>query len=209
MNKKKILASSLIIAVVGTAGYFGSQALFTDTETSTTANFTVGTLDLDVDGNNGQAFDNFQVSNIGADGTVEGGRTWTINNTGSLPGRLTFSLASLENYDNGCNEPEELVDTTCANPGPGEGELGGYLNSVVKLNEESIVNTTLANANIDEFQTQWLANTIPGQRVIPAGGSVTVTMDWNIDHDAYGNEIQSDSLDFDVVFTLEQMAPAR
>ncbi|HQM15914.1 MAG TPA: hypothetical protein PLM16_01760 [Candidatus Woesebacteria bacterium] len=209
MNHKQVLISALIIATVGVGGYFGTQALFSDTETSTTANFTVGTMDLDVSGKNGTAFDSFLVQNIGADGTVEGGKTWTINNVGSLPGRLTFALQGLANYENGCNEPEALADTTCANPGTGEGELGNYLQTVVKLNDATIVTSNLADANGGSFESQWLANTTPGDRIIPPGGSATVTMNWAIDHDAYGNEIQSDNLDFDVVFTLEQVSPAK
>lgn len=209
MNGKKILVSSLIIAAVSIGGYYGSQALFTDTETSTTAQFTVGTLDLDVDGNNGQAFDNFQVTNIGADGTLEGGKTWTINNTGSLPGRLTFALDNLVNYENGCNEPEALVDDTCSDPGPGEGETGVVANVVVSLNDTAVINSNLSDLSQADYETQWLANLTPGDRIIPPGGSVTVTMNWNIDHDSYNNEVQSDSIEFDTVFTLDQVAPVQ
>ena len=209
MNGKKILISSLIIAAVSIGGYYGSQALFTDTETSTTAKFTVGTLDLDVDGNNGQAFDNFQVSNIGADGTLEGGRTWTINNTGSLPGRLTFALADLVNYENGCNEPEALIDDSCETPGPGQGDLGPVVNATVLLNDKVAVTANLADSSMGAYESQWLTNLTPGERIIPPGGSVTVTMNWTVDHDSYGNEIQSDSLDFDTVFTLDQVAPVQ
>lgn len=209
MNGKKILISSFIIAAVSAGGYFGSQALFTDTETSTTAQFTVGTLDLDVDNNNGQAFDNFEVSNIGVDETLEGGRTWTINNTGSLPGRLTFALDNLVNYENGCNEPEALVDTTCSDPGPGEGDMGPVVDVTVLFNDQLVVTSDYAEASQPSYEAQWLSNLSNGDRIIPPGGSVTVTMNWVVDHDSYGNEVQSDSLEFDTVFTLDQVAPVQ
>lgn len=209
--KRKILLSAFIIALVGGGGYAASSALFTDTETGTDSSFTVGTLDMDIDGNNGDptAFDNFAVTNVGADGTVSGGKTWTINNTGSLPGNLTFSLASLVNDENGCNEPEAISDATCANPGPGEGELGDAMAVTVLLNQglgdTSIVTSDLATASQASYSAQW--NTNAGVVEIPAGGSVDVTMDWSTDPTSYGNEIQSDSLNFDVSFVLEQVTP--
>jgi len=214
--KRKILLSAFIISLVGGGGYAASQALFTDTETGTDSSFTVGTLDMDIDGNNGDptAFDNFAVTNIGADGTVSGGKTWTINNTGSLPGNLTFALASLANAENGCNEPEALSDVTCANPGPTEGELGEAMTVTVLLDDDgatgpnpatTVVTSDLATANQGVYAADW--NTNAGTVEIPAGGSVDVTMNWETDPSSYGNEIQSDSLGFDVSFVLEQVTP--
>lgn len=211
--KRKILLSAFLIALVGGGGYAASQALFTDTETGTDSSFTVGTLDMDIDGNNGDptAFDNFEVTNIGADGTVSGGKTWTINNTGSLPGNLSFSLADLTNTENGCNEPEALADASCGPTDPGE--LGDAMSVTVELDPDgtgpqaatSVVTSNLATANQSEYATQWAANA--GTVEIPAGGSVTVTMNWATDPASYGNEIQSDSLGFDVSFVLEQVTP--
>ena len=145
------------------------------------------------------------MANIGADGTVSGGKTWTINNTGSLPGELAFKVVDLRNYDNGCNEPERLVDTTCDTPGLGQGELGNAISTVVKVGDTTVVNSNLATANQATYQTQWDA---AQKVVIPAGGSTTVTMDWATDPASYGNEVQSDSLDFDIQFDLTQVIPS-
>lgn len=211
MNRRKIIISTLIIAAVGTGAYYGTTALFTDTEETTDSTFTVGTLDMDVDGNNGQEFEKFTITDIGADGTVSGGKTWTINNVGSLPGKLSFSLADLDNLENGCNEPElnDSDDTTCGDTGSGEGELGDAMTVTVLLDDgdgdETIVTSNLANASVGEYATQWNSNA--GDVIIPAGDSVTVTMNWETDPASYGNEIQSDSLTFDVAFTLEQQTP--
>lgn len=205
MKNKKILLALALVATVGFIGYQVTSALFTDTETNAESTFTAGTLDMDVDGNNGEAFDNIVVSNIGVDGVVTGSKTWTINNTGSVPGELSFKLLSINNYDNGCNEPEALVDTTCGTPGDGQGELGNAVSTTVKVGTTQVVTSTLATTNQSAYATQWdAAQTV----VIPAFGSTTVTMDWSTDPTAYGNEIQSDSLDFGVQFDLTQVLPS-
>lgn len=212
MNRRRMLVGGLIITATLAGAAAGSFALFSDTETGTDSSFTVGTLDMDIDGNNGDpaAFDNFAVTNIGADGTVSGGKTWTINNTGSIDGELTFSLASLTNTENGCNEPEALVDVTCDTPGDGQGELGDAVSVVVQLDQgsgaETVVTSDFATANQGAYATQWDTNA--GVVTIPAGGSVDVTMNWSTDPASYGNEIQSDSLTFDVNFNLEQVNPS-
>lgn len=207
--KKKILLTVLLLVAVGVGGYRLTQALFSDTETSADNTFTAGTLDLSVDGNNGTAFDSIVVDNLGADGTISGTRTWTINNSGSLPGTLSFSVIDLINFENGCNEPEAIVDETCANPGPGEGELGDAISTTVVLNDgtttTTVVNSDLATANASQYASQW--NTNAAETVIPAGGNVTVTMNWSTDPESYGNEIQSDSLTYNVQFDLEQVTP--
>lgn len=200
--KAKILASVILISAVIAGGYAASQALFQDTETSTNSSFTVGTLDLDVEGKNGES-DRFDVTNIGADGTISGGKTWTINNTGSLPGVLSFSLENLSNTENGCNEPESTVDTTCGNPGENEGELGNAISTNVLFGNESILTSNFATENQGAYAAAWENQEV----VIPAGQSVEVTMNWSTSPENYGNEIQSDSLTFDVAFTLEQVNP--
>lgn len=207
--KKKVLLILLLMIGVGIGAYRLTQALFTDTETSTENNFTTGTLDMSVDGNNGTAFDSIVVDNIGADGTVNGTRTWTINNSGSLPGVLSFAVTDLANLENGCNEPEAKVDQTCDDPGINQGELGDAITTNVVLNDgttsSTVVNTDLATANMSQYASQWDTNA--ANTVIPAGGSVTITMNWANDPQSYGNEIQSDSLNYQVQFDLEQVTP--
>lgn len=207
--KKKVLLVLLLLVGVGIGTYRLTQALFSDTEVSQDNTFTAGTLDLSVDGNNGTAFDSITVENLGADGTIDGSKTWTINNSGSLPGTLSFSLRDLNNLENGCNEPEAIVDTTCANPGLGEGELGNAISAILTLDRNdgqgasTIVTNNLATANVGLFASQWDANA--GTIEIPANGSVKVTMNWATDPQDYGNEIQSDQLSYVVQFDLEQV----
>ncbi len=213
MNPRKLLLALVALGLGGVMVYNLTSALFTDVETTTDSTFTAGTLNLNVDENDGEEFDNIVVSNIGVDGTVSGTKTWTINNTGSVPGNLTMEVFNVVNDENGCNEPEALDDLTCDDPGPDQGELGGVIATVVKLDddaigpnvESTIINTDLATANAGQYLTQWVGNA--GVVTIPAGGSATVTMDWSNNPATYGNEIQSDSLEFDIRFDLEQVTP--
>jgi len=213
MNPKKLLLGLLVLALGAMTVRNLTSALFTDTERTEDSTFTAGTLDINVDEHDGTVFDNIVVSNIGVDGTVSGGKTWTINNTGSVPGNLVMRVMSVVNNENGCNEPESLVDETCDDPGPDQGELGGVVTTAVILDDDAtgpnasvtVANSTLATADADQYLSQWNANA--GVVTIPAGGSLTVTMNWSNDPASYGNEIQSDSLTFDVQFDIEQVTP--
>ncbi|MBU0978246.1 MAG: TasA family protein [Patescibacteria group bacterium] len=213
MNPKKLLLGLLVLALGAMTIRNLTSALFTDTERTEDSTFTAGTLNINVDENDGTVFDNIVVSNIGVDGTVSGGKTWTINNTGSVPGNLQMQMMSVVNNENGCNEPEALVDGTCADPGPDQGELGGVVATVVILDDDAtgpnapatVVTSTLATADAGSYLSQWNSNA--GIVTIPAGGSLTVTMNWSNNPASYGNEIQSDSLSFDVQFDVVQVTP--
>ncbi|MBP9819247.1 SipW-dependent-type signal peptide-containing protein [Candidatus Woesebacteria bacterium] len=211
MNKKILLTIVAIGGLVTIGGVAVTSALFTDTETSGTNTFTAGTLNMTVGGTDGSAFENFTLTNLGEDGQVTGGKTWTIVNNGSIPGELTLSMNDLVNDDNNCNEPEAIVDNTC---GAGEGELGANMTASILLDTDTtdgtpgvqVVSTDLATSNIGEYASQWVTNA--GTVVIPPnGGQVNVTMNWATDPAAYTNVIQSDSLAFGLQFDLVQVVP--
>jgi hypothetical protein len=216
MKKKAIVIAALVLGITG-GGVYLSTALFSDTENSANNTFAVGTLDLEVGTANGTAFESINVANVGADGTVSGTKSWVITNSGTVPGNLTFQVNDIQNFENGCNEPElkkEIADygagqQTCGNPGLGEGEFGAALAVKVFLDQgegfSQVVSSTMANANQAEYATQW--NTNAGTVTIPGGESVTVKMDWATDPSAYGNEIQSDSLAFGLQYDLLQVVP--
>ncbi|MFC1625786.1 hypothetical protein ACFL1Q_02010 [Patescibacteria group bacterium] len=202
MNKRRIMLAILVlIAVVGST-YAVTRAFFTNTETSTGNVFTVGTLDLEVGGANGTNVEPFVVENIGATGNISGTKVWTVNNTGTLPGRIYFKIDNVLNYENGCNEPEAIVDATCLDPGPGQGEMGDVVTMYAYLDGVEKASSTLATANQAVIGNTWTA--LPAM-IIPAGGSVQIMLDWATNQDDYGNEIQSDSITFDVGFDLVQI----
>ncbi|NCN06645.1 MAG: hypothetical protein GW946_02265 [Candidatus Pacebacteria bacterium] len=210
MNNKKVLLAIIGVGAVGAAAIPLTRALFSDVEQSGSNVFTAGKLNMTVGGADGTAFEEFNFTNLGVDGQVSGGKTWTIVNNGTVPGNLTLSMNDLVNNDNGCNEPEAIVDTTCDNPGPGQGELGAATTTTIFLDtgagDVQVVSSNLATASQALYASQWVTNA--GTVTIPAGGSVDVTMNWATDPNTYGNEIQSDGLTFQLQFDLVQVLPS-
>lgn len=197
--KKKVLISLFIIAGVGAAGFAATRAFFQSRVRSTDSSFTVGTLDLSVNDKQ-EAVDNFVVEGIGASGNITGSKTWTVKNVGSLPGRLFFSLANVNNQENGCNRPEKADEANCE--ADNIGELGEVISVKVSANDTAMVESKLANTNQADYATQWNEKS---EIVIPAGESIKIVMEWNANQNDYNNSIQSDSLTFDTIFDLVQL----
>ena len=198
--KKKVLLALTIIALVGTGGYVALTGAFFSARRTTTANkFTVGTLDLKV-GEGVQ--DPFVVENIGASGDISGSKTWTIHNTGTLPGRLFMRLRNLKNNNAGCiNDFKTSADPNCLTPAAGN--LGAKLLTSVSLDSNVVfTGPTLATDLQESYGTQWAA--MPNV-IIAAGASKTVGISWTAAETSYGNEIQGDSTQFDVEFNLVQL----
>lgn len=197
MNKK-VWYSILLIVVVAGGAIAGTYAYFTATRTTSANRFAAGTLDLDVAAN-GNKLEPFVIENMGDNANISGTKTWTIKNTGTLPGRLLVRLQNVANTENGCNDQEKMVEANC--DADNEGELGGVVNLKVQLDGSDVASSTLATAQMASIGTQWgLLTPI----IIPADGERTVTTYWAADENAYGNEIQSDAVQFDVNFRLIQ-----
>ncbi len=203
--KKRILLSVIILSAVIGGTFLVTRAFLRASQTATGSKIVVGTLDMDVDGNRGTLIDPFVVENIGNEGNITGSKTWTVNNTGTLPGRLYFRLNDVINYDNACNEPESLDDTTCGDPGVDEGELGSKLTFKVYLGDELVSTTNLTKEDMSTIRQTW--NTLPAV-LIPAGGNQQVRVEYSASENDYGNEIQSDSVTFDARFDLVQTTTA-
>ncbi len=193
----------LIICVVMVTTFQATKAYFTSNAKSKGSSFTVGTLDLEVGGKSGSSVEPFNITNIGADpNSMSGSKTWSVTNKGTLPGRLYLKIDNLANAENGCNSPEMEVDTTCDNPGIGEGELGKHMTLKTYLNDQLVATSDLDDVNKDALATAW--NALP-EVILTAGQTASVRMEWSMAPDGYGNEIQSDSVGFDVDFDLVQV----
>lgn len=198
MINKKVLLSIGLIAVTLTAAGAATFAYFTATRTTSQNQFVAGTLDLDVSAN-GNKLEPFVVTNMGTTGVIGGEKTWTVKNTGSLPGRLLVRLQNVVNKDNGCNDQEAAVEPNCT--ADDLGELGGVINLQVGLDGVDKVSSTLATDQQSKVGTDWAALT---PIILAAGETRTVTVHWSTGENGYGNEVQSDSVAFDANFRLIQ-----
>jgi len=200
--------SILVIILVGAIGIATTQALFRDIEQSKHGVFVVGTLNLALEEEDGgQLAQSIFIENIGSKKNIAGEKTWKINNIGSLDGNLAFKLSSVNVLENGCNEPEALVDTSCDNPGEGQGELGSEITFEVIVGKGSdaktLVVSDLAQNNVDQFEIQW--NQANPQIKIGASENIFLTLKWYSDAGGLGNEVQSDSVTFDIIYELQQI----
>ena len=201
-SKKKLWLSMTIVLAVLIAAIGGTYAFFTARRTASQNKFTVGTLDLSVTGDNNVANEPFVVENIGQNGHINGTKTWTIKNTGSLPGRLLVRLDGLTNVEGGCvNDQVKEVEPNCADPAK-EGDLGKDLAAKLALDGVDQVNSTLATDQQNKMGDDWNALT---PIVLQPNETRTVAMSWDAPETAYGNEIQGDAVKFDMVFRLIQL----
>jgi len=107
--------------------FSATTAYYSDTESTNNNTFTAGTLDLDIDGNNGANTVKFTVNNMSPGNQPKG--TYTLNNIGTINGYLDLENISVVNYENACLDPEiNAGDVTCGNPGQSEGELQDVVN---------------------------------------------------------------------------------
>ena len=141
----------------------------------------------------------FVLENLGDDANISGTKTYTIKNTGTLPGRLMLRLQNVANLENGCNDPETADEPNCANDT--EGELGALINLQIARDGTNVVNSTLATANVGKVGNDWAGLT---PIILQPDETTDVTLSWNLGRDEYGNNVQSDSVGFDANFRLIQ-----
>ncbi len=200
-NNKRVGLSVVIIMAVAAAAVGGTYAYFTAQRSAAQNKFTAGTLDMSVTGDNNTANEPFVVDNIGQNGDIAGAKTWTVKNTGTMPGRLLLKLAGIANEENGCNDQEKAVESDCDAPG-NEGDMGKVIQVHVALDGGEIASSYLTGAEENKIGDTW--NAAPSVIINP-GEQKTVSLSWNTPASAYGNEIQSDSVKFDTLFRLVQL----
>ena len=199
MSTKKVLISILILLGVGGGVWAGTYAYFTARRTTSANRFAAGTIDLNVL-SNGAAAESFVLENLGENGNISGAKVWTVKNVGTLPARLLVRLKNVVNAENGCNDPETEQEPACASDSLGE--LGAVVNANVSLDGTNVVSTTLATAQQGKVGTDW--NALTPIIIMQPGEERTVGINWETDEASYGNEVQSDSVGFDIEFRLIQ-----
>ena len=201
MNKK-ILISLLAIGVVAAVAIGATIAYFSDTETSIGNTFTAGVLDLNVDGGNTNVV-KFNVANMRPGNQPKG--SYILANVGSINGYLDLENISLTDNENGCVEPEiEAGDTTCGNPGAGDGELGSLVNLRLFVDRNgdgwiSASDTVFYNGPAGSVPTHFELD-----EPINAGSSTKIVALFDWWSSVNDNKGQNDSMVLDMTFELSQ-----
>ena len=224
---KRILFSLITLVAVLSVSGVGSFAYFSDTETSAGNTFQAGTLNLQVWKPGESWVDDPYVPAVISSGYWDseieslinnmkpgdkGTITVPIRNDGSVDGEAKLQFVNLVDYENGCNEPECVAEggtwsategctacVSCNNPGSGQGELSQNLDVVVYYGAEEKARGTLYDL---------VAGGVIELGVLAANGEENVVMVFSIDYETVGNDIQSDSVSFDITFELIQPEPS-
>lgn len=182
-----VLVGIVAIGVAAALAGAGTMALFNDTEQIEDNKVSAGTLDLAVDGTNGEATTMLNVTN--AKPGDSGAETINLSNEGSIDGYVDLQVEDAVNKEGENPEPEP--DTNVS------GDLGGELELTVSAD-----GTTVASGTANEVFND---TTVDTNATIDAGETVELTVEWEIPKDT-GNEIMGDSVTGDVVVELDQRA---
>jgi predicted ribosomally synthesized peptide with SipW-like signal peptide len=195
-----ILVALLAVGLVG--GY--TLAYFSDTETSEDNTWTAGTLNLvnvisgtpeaastvvteQDDGLNDKVV--FSSVVPGSSGTI----TWTLSNTGNVAGTLTMVAATTFTEGGDPEEPELTADPT----------------NLIGLGQSLMVWVTRGGTDIlgttgTYVAMSGLAAALSAESQSMAGGaSLVYVLHWEVPT-TVGNEIQGDTAELDITFTLTQ-----
>ena len=201
---KKLLgltvAALLVMALVGG----GTWAYFSDTESSENNSLAAGTLDLHADGGD-DAVNTFSMTEV-APGDTGSGST-TLANAGSLAGEFDVIFSAITNT--GGSGGTEYED--------GVGHLGGVAKIAVYLDLDqsgtwssgdiglkSDGNTYTNPTALDyDVIDSYGANDYDAVQTMAVGAADDFIILWEVPAGA-GNNIQGDSVSFDVTFVLEQ-----
>lgn len=200
---KRILLSLFSITLVVAAAATVTYSEFVDNQTTDGNTFASGTLDLTLDGGD----DNVVAFNVG---NLKPGsqpkHKYVLENVGTQNGVVDVKNISITNYENGCVEPEvEADDTTCDNPGEGQGELQNVLAMDLYWDNDCSGWYSAGDEYIyDGGYVNGLASSYDTNKPLNAGTTQCVVAIFNWWNTADDNLAQSDSFDLDMTFELSQ-----
>jgi spore coat-associated protein N len=201
---KKILGLTIAaLLVIGTVSS-GTWAYFTDTEQSVNNSLTAGTLDLNIDGGN-VAVTTFSASAVAPGDSGDGGST--LSNVGTMDGELDITFSAITNTGGSSGEY-----------GDGVGNLGASAEIAVFIDIDQSTQWTAGDIGLKSDGTTYSFPTPLDYATINSYDSVSYNaviasmatsaaddfrVQWRVP-DTAGNNIQGDSVSFDVTFVLEQ-----
>jgi len=201
------IAALLIIGIVGV----GTFAYFSDTAASNGNTWTAGTLVLSEVTAGSATHNSFVVTpGGGINGSVQFGLTdpvvpqssgtitWTLNNTGNVAGTLTMVVATTFGQGGAPNAPETAAETALG----GVKGLDTGITIWVTRNGTPILGTSGTPVPISDVAILTTGLNIERQSLVTAAPLVYV-LNWQV-LASVGNEIQGDTAQLDISFTLNQ-----
>ncbi|MHB9288139.1 TasA family protein [Halobacteriales archaeon Cl-PHB] len=202
VTRRRLLGAVATVGVGGAGAGAGTTALFSDSETSSNT-VQAGTLDLTLDSRN-SSVTLLSESNV-APG-ASGSDSVTLANAGSVTGYVDVEVVSTTNYENGCKGNEKKADdknTSCDDPGIGQGELQEYLEVRASLGTQDLWEgkwlTPVEIYNNDQYGT-----TYDLDYALSGGSSADFVLEWRLECPNSCDIVQSDSFEFTVQFSLDQ-----
>lgn len=227
---KKIMPLIVCVMLILMAGMFagaGAMAVFSDTEKVSIGDINAGTLDLTIDGVN-PCVQHITINNI-APGWSMSRYKWVLKNTGNIAGVVSVEFSAITNKDNVQTEPELIAEAESygyegarATLGdPTKGELGEYLRFGLTKEDGFIYwGPGTDDSGPPAYGQIWGLNKLGGNTYLPGytlgeGATcniyLTLTLETNLRawdgchyHDINDNVIQGDSVEFDIIFHLDQ-----
>ena len=195
------IAALLIIGIVGV----GTFAYFSDTATSTGNTWTAGTLVLSESTTGTAVAANMVGAGPSINGSVQFGLvkpgssgtiTWTLSNTGNVAGTLTMVALTTFGQGGAPNAPEAAAETALG----GVKGLDTGITIWVTRDTTDILGTTAAYVPMSGLDT---ALNLEINKTITIGTPMVYVLNWQVPT-SVGNEIQGDTANLNITFTLNQ-----
>lgn len=198
---KRLLLSLSMLGMASILAIGATTAYFSDTEISSANTFTAGTLDLKLDNGDVNVI-KFSINNMSPGNQPTG--SWKLTNAGSLNGYLDIENILITSKENGCTEPEGVLDSTCGNPGIGEGELQDLVNLRLYVDKDKDGYWSTGDYMIYNGATGSIASSYDLNELIPASGEVIIRAVFDWWSSPNDNLAQGDSMEVSFAFELSQ-----
>ena len=200
---RKLIVSGLALVAAASAVGGATFAKFSDTEVSAKQSIKAGTLDIQFDDTtlrNSAISYPVDVQNA-KPGDAGSSQMIHVSNHGTLAASVAVKIQKTDDAENGCNEPELDAEALCAADELGELDS----NMTLAINGYTGVESVLAGLTVGQSAlVKDMAGTQYDSIVTLAPGEDRwLAVSWGV-NDAAGNDIQSDSVGFKVVFEATQ-----
>jgi spore coat-associated protein N len=201
--RKIAILSVAVLVIIGLVSA-GTYAYFSDTESSTNNVLTAGTLDLNINGGN-VAVTTFTASAVAPGDSGSGSST--LANVGTMAGELDITTSAVTNTPGAGGTEYE----------GGSGELGAnaQIAMYIDVDQSGTWNAgdigLQSNGAMYSFPTvlnydainNYVSETWNAVETMGISASDDIVVNWQVPAGA-GNDIQGDSVSFDIYFILEQ-----